>query len=194
MKAFAIHRYGGPQRLALRDLPEPEPGPGDLLIATRAASVNPVDFKIRSGGLKMLVKDRFPLVRKNRIGAFVERVLVDAAVAARKPSNLTHAEAASVPLVGETSFQALVEIGKLKMGQRALIHAGSGGIGTFAIQLARHLGATVATTAGAKNRALVERLRPARAPSPHPSGRWSQAFCRPRSGASSCTPRPGLPR
>jgi alcohol dehydrogenase len=187
VKAFAIDRYGGPEALTLRDLAEPDPGPGELLVAMRAASINPVDFKIRSGGLKALVKDRFPLVlgsdvsgvvarvgpgvtgfapgdevfarlRKDRIGAFAEGVLLDAALAARKPSNLTHAEAASIPLVGETVFQALVEIGKLEKGQRVLIHAGSGGVGTFAIQLARHLGATVATTAGAKNRALVEEL------------------------------------
>ncbi|MGH7438053.1 MAG: NADP-dependent oxidoreductase [Polyangiaceae bacterium] len=187
MKAFVIDRYGGPEALALRDLPEPEPGPGDLLVAMRAASINPVDFKIRSGGLKILVKDRFPLIlgcdvsgvvsrvgpgvtrfapgdevfarlRKDRIGAFAEHVLVDAALAASKPSNLTHAETASIPLVGETSFQALVEIGKLQRGQRVLIHAGSGGIGTFAIQLARHIGATVATTASAKNHALVKQL------------------------------------
>jgi NADPH:quinone reductase-like Zn-dependent oxidoreductase len=187
MKGFAIDRYGGPEALTLRDLPEPEPGPGDLLLEIHAASVNPVDFKIRSGGLKVLVKDRFPLVlgsdlsgvvarvgpgvtrfapgdevfarlRKDRIGAFAERVLVDEALAATKPAKLTHAEAASIPLVGLTSFQALVEIGKLEKGQRVLIHAGSGGVGTFAIQLARHLGATVATTASAKNRALVEGL------------------------------------
>jgi NADPH:quinone reductase-like Zn-dependent oxidoreductase len=187
MRAFAIDRYGGPDALVLRELPDPDPGPGDLLVAVRAASVNPVDFKIRSGGVKVLVKDRFPLtlgcdvsgvvvrvgpgvtrfaqgdeifarLGKDRIGAFAERVLVDETVAARKPSNLTHAEAASIPLVGETAFQALVEIGKLDAGQRVLIHAGSGGVGTFAIQLARHLGATVATTTSAKNRPLVERL------------------------------------
>ncbi len=126
---------------------EPEPGAGELLVAMRAASVNPVDFKIRSGGLKVLVKDRFPLVlgsdvsgvvvrvgpgvtrfapgddvfarlRKDRIGSFAEFVLVDEALAAKKPSNLTHAEAASIPLVGETSLQALVEIGRLQKGQR----------------------------------------------------------------------------
>jgi NADPH:quinone reductase-like Zn-dependent oxidoreductase len=85
-------------------------------------------------------------------------VLVDEAVAARKPPKLTHAEAASIPLVGLTSFQALVEIGKLQKGQRVLVHAGSGGVGTFAIQFARHLGATVVTTASARNRALVESL------------------------------------
>lgn len=187
MKAFALDRYGGPDVLALRDFPEPEPGPTDLLVEVRAASVNPVDFKIRSGGVKVLVKDRFPLVlgcdcsgvvlrvgdrvtkfapgdevfarlRKERIGTFAERTLIDESVAAKKPTNLTHPEAASIPLVGVTSWQALVEIGKLGKGQRVLIHAGSGGVGTFAIQLARHLGATVATTASAKNRELLTRL------------------------------------
>jgi alcohol dehydrogenase len=187
MKAFAIDRYGGPDRVTLRDLPEPEPGPGDLLVEIRAASVNPIDFKIRSGGVKVLIKDRFPLVlgsdcsgvvlrvgegvtkfaprdhvfarlRKDRIGTFAERVLVDEAVAAKKPVHLSHAEAASIPLVGLTSWQALADIGKLGPGQRVLIHGGAGGVGTFAIQLARHLGAVVATTASAKNRDLVARL------------------------------------
>jgi len=187
MKAFAIDRYGGPDLLTLRDLPEPEPGPGDLLVEVHAASVNPVDFKIRSGGVKVLVKDRFPLVlgcdcsgvvlrvgegvtkfapgdevfarlRKNRIGTFAERALIDEVVAVKKPTKLSHAEAASIPLVGLTSWQALVDIGKVGAGQRVLVHAGSGGVGTFAIQLARHLGAVVATTASAKNRDLVARL------------------------------------
>jgi alcohol dehydrogenase len=187
VKAFAIDHYGGPEVLGLRDMPEPEPGPRDLLVDVRAASVNPVDFKIREGGVKVLVKDRFPLVlgcdvsgvvartgasvtrfrvgdpifarlRKDRLGGFADNALVDEELAVAKPANLSHAEAASIPLVGLTAWQALVEIGKLQRGQRVLIHAGSGGVGTFAIQLARHLGATVATTASARNRELVERL------------------------------------
>jgi alcohol dehydrogenase len=187
MKAFAQDRYGGPDVVSLRDMPDPQPGAGDLVVAVSATSVNPVDCKIRSGGVKVLVRDRFPLVlgcdvsgvvervgpgvkrfspcdlvfarlRKDRLGGFAEKVVVDEALAAAKPSKLTHAEAASIPLVGLTSWQALVEIGGLREGQRVLVHAGSGGVGTFAIQLARHLGATVATTAGAKNRELVLRL------------------------------------
>jgi alcohol dehydrogenase len=187
MQAFALDRYGGPDRLTLRDLPEPQPGPGDVLLEMRAASVNPVDFKIRDGGVKVLVKDRFPLVlgcdvsgvvvragegvtgfapgdevfarlRKDRIGSFAERVLVHADLVVKKPANISHAEAASIPLVGLTSWQALVEIGQLERGQRVLIHAGSGGVGTFAIQLAHHLGAVVATTASPKNHELVRRL------------------------------------
>jgi alcohol dehydrogenase len=187
MRAFAIDRYGGPEVLTMRDLPEPEPGPGDLLVEIQAASVNPVDFKIRSGDVKVLIRDRFPLVlgcdcsgvvsrvgegvtkfapgdevfarlRKDRIGTFAERALIDEVDAAKKPANLSHREAASIPLVGLTSWQALVDIGKVRAGQRVLVHAGSGGVGTFAIQLARHLGAVVATTASAKNHALVARL------------------------------------
>ncbi len=187
MKAFAMDRYGGPDVLTLRDLPEPEPQAGDLLVDMRAASINPVDFKIRDGGVTVLVKDRFPLVlggdlsgvvtkigagvtefavgdevfarlRKDRIGTFAERALVDASVAVKKPASLSFAEAASIPLVGLTSFQALVELGHLTRGQRVLIHAGSGGVGTFAIQLARHLGAVVATTASTKNHDLVKKL------------------------------------
>jgi len=187
MKAFAIDSYGGPEVVRARDLPEPEPGANDLVVDVRAASVNPVDFKIRSGRMKTLVKDRFPLVlgcdcsgrvvrvgaavtkfavgdevfarlRLDRIGAFAERTLVDEALAVKKPAALSHAEAASIPLVGLTSWQALVEIGKVRPGDRVLVHAGAGGVGTFAIQLARHLGATVVTTASAKNRDLLIRL------------------------------------
>jgi alcohol dehydrogenase len=187
MKAFALDRYGGPEVVSLRDLPDPEPGETDLLVDVRAASVNPVDFKIRSGGVKVLVKDRFPLVlgcdvsgvvigagkavtrfaigdavfarlRKDRIGSFAERVLVDEHLAVNKPAKLSHVEAASIPLVGVTSYQALLEIGKLERGQRVLVHAGAGGVGTFAIQLARHIGAEVITTASAKNHELAVRL------------------------------------
>jgi alcohol dehydrogenase len=187
MKAFAMDRYGGPEVLSLRDLPEPEPGPNDLLLDVQASSVNPIDFKTRVGGVKPLIKNRFPLVlgcdvsgtvvkvgwqvkrfapgdeifarlQKDRVGAFAERALVAEEHAAPKPAKLSHAEAASIPLVGLTSWQALVDIAKVQKGDRVLIHAGSGGVGTFAIQLARHLGAVVVTTASAKNKALVTRL------------------------------------
>lgn len=187
MKAFAIDRYGGPEVVTLREFPSPVPGPGDILVDIRAASVNPVDYKIRAGALKVLIKDRFPLtlgcdvsgevmsigsgvtkfavgdqvfarLRKDRIGGFAERVVIDETLAAKKPARLSHTEAASIPLIGLTAWQALVDIAKLGPGQRVLIHAGSGGVGTFAIQLARHLGATVATTTSAKNRDLVASL------------------------------------
>jgi NADPH:quinone reductase-like Zn-dependent oxidoreductase len=187
LKAIAIRRYGGNEHVRLEEFPKPEPGPGDLLVEVHAASVNPVDFKIRNGGLKILTPYRMPLILgndlsgvvaavgpgvtrfrpgdeiysrldKDRIGTFAEFVLVRETAAARKPSKLTHTEAASIPLVGLTAWQALVELGHLSSGQSVLIHAGSGGVGTFAIQLARHLGAHVATTVGARNKELVRGL------------------------------------
>lgn len=185
MKALAIRRYHGP--LETMDLPRPEPGPDDLLVRVRAASINPIDFKTRDGDLKVLLKYSFPLVLgsdlagdvvavgsnvtrfavgdaiyarldKDRIGSIAEYALVRESAAAKKPSNVDYVEAASLPLVGLTTWQAFVDIAHLERGQRVLIHAGSGGIGTFAIQLAKHLGAHVTTTASAKNHALVESL------------------------------------
>jgi NADPH:quinone reductase-like Zn-dependent oxidoreductase len=96
--------------------------------------------------------------RDHRIGTFAEFIAVDEADVALKPKNLSMAEAASIPLVGLTAWQALVEVGRLQRGQKVFIHAGSGGVGTFAIQLAKHLGATVATTTSARNVDLVEKL------------------------------------
>ena len=185
MKAWGIRRYKDP--VELLELLRPEPGPNDLLVKVRAASVNPVDFKIRDGGVKVLIPYRFPLVLgndlagdveavgvgvtrfkpgdaiyarldKDRIGAFAEWALVSESACAPKPAGLDYAQAASLPLAGLTAWQALIEIGQLTRGQKVLIHAGSGGVGTLAIQLARHLGATVATTASAKNHELVRSL------------------------------------
>jgi len=185
MKAAAIRRYKQP--VAIVDLPKPSPGPGDLLVKMRAASVNPLDFKIRDGGVKALIRYSFPLILgndlageveavgegvtrfrpgdaiyarldKHRIGAFAEYALVSEGAAAAKPKNLDWAEAASLPLVGLTAWQALIDLGGLKPAQKVLIHAGAGGVGTFAIQLAKHLGATVTTTASARNHDLVRSL------------------------------------
>lgn len=187
MKAAFIRRYGGNDVLELGELPAPQAGPGELLVEVHAASVNPVDFKIRDGMLKMIIPFRFPLILgndfsgvvqavgagvtrfrpgdavfarmdKRRIGAFAEFALVAEADAAAKPANLSHIEAAAVPLAGLTAWQALFEVGGLKSGQKVLIHGGSGGVGTFAIQFARHAGLTVATTAGARNAELVRSL------------------------------------
>lgn len=187
MKAACIGRYGGPGVLELRDLPVPVPGPGDLLVKVRAASVNPIDFKIRNGLTRALLPYRFPLVLGNdlagevaatgagvarfgpgdavyarldkaRIGAFAEFALVREADAAAMPAGLDFVQAASLPLAGLTAWQALVEVAGLKAGQRVLIHAGSGGVGSLAIQVAKALGAWVATTVGARNLELVRAL------------------------------------
>ena len=187
MKAAFIRRYGGNDVVELGEQPAPQAGPGELLVEVHAASVNPVDFKIRDGMLKMMVPFKFPLILgndfsgvvkavgagvtrfrpgdavfarmdKQRIGAFAEFALVAEADAALKPANLSHIEAAAVPLAGLTAWQALFEIGGLKAGQKVLIHGGSGGVGSFAIQFAHHAGLTVATTVGARNAELARSL------------------------------------
>ncbi|HWI12142.1 MAG TPA: NADP-dependent oxidoreductase [Burkholderiaceae bacterium] len=187
MKAALIDRYGSNDLVRVAEIAVPEIGAMDLLVQVHAASVNPLDAKTRDGKLKLLLKYRFPLVLgndlsgvvvdvgervtrfkkgdavyarldKSRIGAFAEFAVVREGAAAPKPSNVTFEEAASLPLVALTAWQALVELGRLGVGQRALIHAGSGGVGSVAIQLAHHLGATVFTTVGQRNLELVKRL------------------------------------
>ena len=187
MKAAVIDRYGSNDLVKVADVAVPRMGPLDLLVQVHAASVNPLDVKTRNGELKTLLKYRLPLVLGNdlsgvvadvgahvtrfkkgdavyarldtdRIGAFADFAVVRERAAALKPINVTFEEAASLPLVALTAWQALVEIGKLAAGQRVLIHAGSGGVGSVAIQLARHLGATVFTTVGHRNVELVKRL------------------------------------
>ncbi|PTR27803.1 NADP-dependent oxidoreductase [Pseudomonas sp. GV085] len=187
MKAFIIDRYGKKAALRATEIPEPELGKDDVLVQIHAAGVNPLDLKIRDGEFKMILPYRMPLVLgndlagvvvrvgsgvqqfkagdevyarpdDNRIGAFAEFIAIDQRSLALKPKGLTMEEAASIPLVGLTAWQALVEKANLKKGQKVLIHAGSGGVGTLAIQLAKHLGATVATTTSTANVEWVKRL------------------------------------
>ena len=187
MKAALIDQYGSNNVVKVTDVAVPAMGPMDVLVRVHAASVNPLDTKTRDGKLKTLLKYRFPLVLgndlsgvvsdvgagvtrfkrgdavyarldKDRIGAFAEVAVVREGAAALKPANVTFEEAASLPLVALTAWQALVEIGRLRANQRVLIQAGSGGVGSVAIQLARHLGATVFTTVGQRNVELVKRL------------------------------------
>jgi alcohol dehydrogenase len=187
MKAFLIDRYGGGAGARIGEVPAPELRENDVLVQIHAASVNPLDSKIRDGEFKLILPYRLPLILgndlagvvvqagsqvrrfkpgdevyarpdKNRIGAFAEFISINEADVAPKPKTLTMEEAASIPLVGLTAWQALVERANLKPGQKILIHAGSGGVGTFAIQLAKHLGAVVATTASAANLDFVQSL------------------------------------
>ncbi len=187
MKAFMIDKYGKADVVRLADMPEPVLQDDDVLVEIHAASINPLDLKIRSGEFKLLLPYRLPLIMGNdcsgvvvrvgarvkrfkvgdevyarphqdRIGTFAERIAIKDDALAFKPKTLSMDEAASIPLVGLTAWQALVEKGQLKKGQKVLIHAGSGGVGTFAIQLAKHLGATVATTASASNADMLKRL------------------------------------
>ncbi|GAC1580746.1 MAG: NADP-dependent oxidoreductase [Sphingomicrobium sp.] len=187
MKAFVIDRYGSSKVVRTSEMPEPDLHDDDVLVQIHAASVNPLDLKIRSGALKLVLPYRLPLILGNdlagivvrvgarvrrfkpgdevyarpqqeRIGAFAEYIAVREDTLALKPATLNMEDAASIPLVGLTAWQALVEKAGLKKGQKVLIHAGSGGVGTFAIQLAKHLGAYVATTTSATNRDWVKRL------------------------------------
>jgi NADPH:quinone reductase-like Zn-dependent oxidoreductase len=187
MKAALIDRYGSNEVVQVGDISVPSFGATDLLVRVHAASVNPLDIKTRDGKLKTLLKYRFPLVLgndlagvvsdvgagvtrfkkgdavyalvdQNRNGTFAEYAVVRESAAALKPTNVSFDEAASLPLVALTAWQALVEIGKLGAHQRVLIHAGSGGVGSVAIQLARHRGATIFTTVGQRNMELVKRL------------------------------------
>lgn len=187
MKAFILDRYGKKQALRPGDMPEPTPGPDDVVVEVEAAGLNPLDSKIRDGAFKPILPYKMPLVlghdlagavisvganvrrfkvgdavyarpRDGQIGAFAERIAVKENDLAPKPTNLSMAEAASIPLVGLTAWQVLVERAQIKPGRKVLIHAGSGGVGTFAIQLAKHLGATVATTASAANATMLREL------------------------------------
>ncbi|MDZ3954036.1 MULTISPECIES: NADP-dependent oxidoreductase [Bacillus cereus group] len=186
MKAMIIDRYGKvPMRMA--EVPTPEINEYEVLAEIHAASINPIDFKIRDGKVKMLLKYEMPLIlgndfsgvitkvgskvtrfkvgdeiyarpRKNKIGTFAEYIAIHEDDIALKPKNLSFEEAASIPLVGLTSYQALHDIMQLQKGQKILIHAGSGGVGTFAIQLAKIMGATVTTTASEAGTNLVTSL------------------------------------
>jgi len=173
--------------LKLTDAPQPELGDRDVLLEVHAASINPIDYKIVQGGLKRIEKRRFPSAlgfdvsglvlavgdhvnrfkagdevyaraSRERIGTFAERAAIDERYVALKPPSLSHLETASIPLVGLTTVQALVDRAHAKRGQHVLIHAGSGGVGTFAIQYAKALGLQVTTTTSSKNATWVKAL------------------------------------
>jgi NADPH:quinone reductase-like Zn-dependent oxidoreductase len=187
MKAFVLDRHGSADRVRAGAMPEPELGEDDVLVQVHAAGVNLLDSKIRSGEFKLILRYGLPLVlghdvtgvviragsrvrrfnpgdevyarpADGRIGAFAEFIAIKEDDVAIKPKALTMEEAASIPLVGLTAWQALIERASLKQGQKVLIHAGSGGVGTFTIQLAKHVGARVATTTSTANVDLVRSL------------------------------------
>ena len=187
MKAFVIDRYGKKDGVRIGEMPDPDVRENDVLVQVHAAAVNLLDSKIRNGEFKLILPYRLPLILGNdvagvvvrvgsrvrrfkpgdqvyarppqdRIGSFAELISMNEDAVVIMPKKLTMEEAASIPLVGLTAWQALIERANLKKGQKVLIHAGSGGVGTFAIQLAKHLGATVATTTSAANLDLVKSL------------------------------------
>lgn len=175
MKAACIYRYGGPEELVIADLPAPVPRPDDVVIAVRAASVNPVDWKIREGRLRQLITYTFPLILGwdaageivdvgpeaapwqigdkvftrpdiTRNGTYAELTAVSHTLIARMPQNLSFEEAASIPLAGLTAWEALMEQTAVGPDDIVLIHGAAGGVGGYAVQLAKHIGATVIAT------------------------------------------------
>ncbi|TXB71347.1 NADP-dependent oxidoreductase [Paracoccus aurantiacus] len=187
MQAFAMTKYGGPEVAELREMPKPAPGAGEVLVRVHAAGLNPVDYKIREGGLKAILRFPLPAVMGNEIsgvveaqgegasqfppgtrvfarmpkdqmGAFAEYAVLPEKFVARVPDGVDMVAAAGVPLAGLTALQALRDELHLTPGSRVFIPAGAGGVGTFAIQIAKWLGAEVVTTASPRGRELVERL------------------------------------
>ncbi len=186
MKSYFIKQYQKEPAI-LGEMPEPIVHDDDVLVAVHAAGLNHLDLRIKSGEFKMLVPYSFPLIlghdvagkviavgknvrqfavgdevfarpRDGRIGAFAEKIAIHQDDVAKKPSNLSMADAAGLPLVALTAWQALVEIAQVKAGQKVFIHAGAGGVGTIAIQLAKYLGAFVATTTSTANVDFVKSL------------------------------------
>src|SRR6266403_5584094 len=172
MKAIRIHNYGGPEVLKYEDAPRPKPQAGEVLIRVHAAGVNPIDWKVREGHMKDFWLHKFPLILgwdlsgvveeigagvsrfkkgdevysvpdASRDGAYAEHVVVRESELALKPKSLHHIRAAAVPLAALTAWQSLFDTAQLQPGQRVLIHAGSGGVGHFAVQLAKWKGAYV---------------------------------------------------
>src|SRR6187399_1969867 len=184
MKAAYIEKFGGPEVLTYGDLPDPSPGPGQVVVDTVAASVNAADWKVAAGEYKQahfpLVLGRdfsgvvsalgsgvtdlkagdavFGVLETGRDGTYCEKISIGGAIVAKKPAGLSHADAAAIALTGLTAICAVEECLKLKAGEKILIQGGAGGVASFAIQLAHHLGARVVTTASAGNAAFLREI------------------------------------
>jgi NADPH:quinone reductase-like Zn-dependent oxidoreductase len=187
MKAIRVHEYGGPEVLKYEEAPRPEPGPGEVLVRIRAAGVNPVDWKVREGHRREALAYRMPfvpgwdvsgvveatgpnvtLLTKGdevygypsvvRNGAYAEYAVVPEAELALKPRSIDHVLAASVPIAALTAWQGLFDAGGLRTDQKVLIHGGAGGVGSFAVQLARWKGAFIVATASGRNQEFLRNL------------------------------------
>ncbi len=187
MKAALIDSYGGNEVVEVRDVPQPEPGPDDVLIRVRAAAINPLDWKIRSGMMKIFTGRKFPKILGSecagevvttgsrvqrfakedqvigfpgikRLAAFAEYVCVPEQATFPKSANITFAQAASIPIAGITALQALRDQGRLAAGQHVLINGASGGVGTFAVQIAKIFAAKVTAVCSGANAELVQSL------------------------------------
>ena len=187
MKAIRVHEYGGPEVLRYEEAPRPDPGPGEVLVRIRAAGVNPVDWQVREGHRREALAYRMPfvpgwdvsgvveatgpnvtLLTKGdevygypsvvRNGAYAEYAVVPEAELALKPRSIDHVLAASVPIAALTAWQGLFDAGGLRTDQKVLIHGGAGGVGSFAVQLARWKGAFIVATASGRNQEFLRNL------------------------------------
>src|SRR5207237_3621437 len=187
MRAIRIHKYGGPEVLHYENAPRPKPQSGEVLIRVHVAGINPIDWKVREGYMKDFWPHKFPLILgwdlsgvvdelgrgvsrfkisdevyslpdPTRNGAYADYIVVRASALALKPNALHHPRAAAVPLAALTAWQSLFDTAQLQPGQRVLIHAGSGGVGHLAVQLAKWKGAYVFATASTKNQDLLREL------------------------------------
>ncbi|ULT54607.1 NADP-dependent oxidoreductase [Neobacillus drentensis] len=187
MKAIVIEQYGGKEQLKEKEMDQPIPGDNQVIVKLHATSINPIDWKLREGYLKAMMPFEFPIIlgwdaagvieavgnkvdqfkigdrvfarpdTTNR-GTYAEFTTVDAHLLAKIPDNISFDEAACVPLAGLTAWQCLFDFGEVKKGDKVLIHAGAGGVGTFAIQFAKNAGAYVATTGGTSNVEFLKSL------------------------------------
>lgn len=187
MKAVRIHEYGGPEVLRYENAPRPEPASGEVLIRVHASAVNPIDWKVRQGFAKERLKYKMPFIPGwdlsgvietagpgatrlkhgdevysrpdiSRDGSYAEYIVVRESEVALKPKSIDHVNAAAIPLAGLTAWQALFDAAKLTSGQTLLIHGAAGGVGTFAVQLAKLKGACVIGTASKKNHDFLRSL------------------------------------
>lgn len=186
-RAIVIEEYGHADQLKESNVALPELGEHQVLVKIKATSVNPIDWKLREGYLAQMMPWDFPIIlgwdvageiveigsavkdwqvgqeifsrpETTRFGTYADYTIVDDHLLARKPEGASFEDAAAVPLAGLTAYQALFTHGKLKAGEKVLIHAGAGGVGIYAVQLAKNIGATVITTASKKNHALLKEL------------------------------------
>lgn len=187
MKAVVIENYGSKDELKEMEVPNPVPTSHQVVVKVKATSINPIDWKLREGYLQKMMPWQFPIILgwdvagvitevgsevtdwkvgdevfarpdTTRFGTYAEYTLVDDHLLARKPASISWEEAAAVPLAGLTAYQALFTHGNLKKGEKVLIHAGAGGVGIYAIQLAKQAGAYVITTASERNHELLTSL------------------------------------
>ncbi|MGG0823700.1 NADP-dependent oxidoreductase [Paenibacillus turicensis] len=187
MKAVVIENYGSKDELKEMEVPNPVPTAHQVVVEVKATSINPIDWKLREGYLQKMMPWQFPIILgwdvagvitevgsevtdwkvgdevfarpdTTRFGTYAEYTLVDDHLLARKPASISWEEAAAVPLAGLTAYQALFTHGNLKKGEKVLIHAGAGGVGIYAIQLAKQAGAYVITTASERNHELLKSL------------------------------------